>query len=137
MMLHGKVTNCKVLGRKRLHPNWSTIQAFVWTSRGKLPKTSVRIGGVPADTRTEHLQNINLEGYPFSNPLSKTFTSVTRKLRFISECFSGRVFMIKRSWVNRLYVSQVLTVTVPFSSHSSLSVHCLDFRHLTFAEICD
>jgi hypothetical protein len=51
--------------RKRSWPISGTIPVFVrmdWEPR----KTSVKIAGVAAEIRTEHLPNISLERYPYT-----------------------------------------------------------------------
>jgi hypothetical protein len=49
---------------------WSKYCTAICLKRLRKPKTSIRIAGVPAATRTEDLQNTNLEYYHYTSLLS-------------------------------------------------------------------
>jgi hypothetical protein len=54
----------EVVTKSRYYPG-TCLEGLQKTSK----KTSVIIAGISAEIRTQHLDNIILEPYPFSNPL--------------------------------------------------------------------
>jgi hypothetical protein len=52
-------------------PNPGPIQPFIWNGGGKTMK-NLRIAGVSAEIRTEHLLNVSLERYSYTELLRKS-----------------------------------------------------------------
>jgi hypothetical protein len=61
--------NCEGLGRKRSLSDRRTALSFAWRDKGRLLK--LRIAGVPAEIRTEHVTNASADRYRYTNQLGR------------------------------------------------------------------
>jgi hypothetical protein len=63
------MANWKGFGRKRLRPNRDTNPVFVWRDWENPWEISVRITGIPAEIRTEHLPEYTSKVFPLHQHL--------------------------------------------------------------------